>query len=59
MLTVVRLPHGIIVLYFYVAIHAQDRLAVNKCTLMARHWHLLKEAFTGVPAAGMFAPNVC
>ncbi|CAM9304223.1 unnamed protein product, partial [Hapterophycus canaliculatus] len=30
---------------------AQDRLVVNKCALMARHWHLLKEAATGVPAA--------
>ncbi|CAM9905957.1 unnamed protein product [Pylaiella littoralis] len=29
---------------------AQDQLAVNKCTLMARHWHLLKEAATGAPA---------
>ncbi|CAM9784331.1 unnamed protein product [Ectocarpus sp. 4 AP-2014] len=29
----------------------QDRLAVDKCTLMARHWHLLKEGATGVPAS--------
>ncbi|CAM9182126.1 unnamed protein product, partial [Scytosiphon promiscuus] len=35
---------------------AQDRLVVNKCALMARHWHLLKEAATGVPAAGTFPP---
>ncbi|CAB1099869.1 unnamed protein product [Ectocarpus sp. CCAP 1310/34] len=29
----------------------QDRLAVDKCALMARHWHLLKEGATGVPAS--------
>lgn len=49
---VVRLHHGVL-LVFSTAIHLQDRLAVTKCALMARHWHLLKEAVTGVPPAGI------
>lgn len=38
--------------YFLCCHFGQDRLAVNKCALMARHWHLLKEGSTGVPPTG-------
>lgn len=37
----------------YIGFVFQDRLAISKCSLMARHWHLLKEAAMGIPAAGI------